>query len=44
MTQAAGQIVFDPHVGMAILCLAVALVAAVLAWALGLPDIREKRR
>jgi hypothetical protein len=35
------DIVFDPHVANAILCLTLAVVAAVMAWALGLPDKRQ---
>jgi hypothetical protein len=32
------DVVRDPHVQNAILCLTLAVVAAVIAWALGLPD------
>ena len=35
---------FDPHVATAIVCLAVALVAALLAFALGLADDEERRK
>jgi hypothetical protein len=35
------RIVFDPHVGAAIFCLVLAVMAAVLAFALGLPDQRK---
>jgi len=35
---------FDPHVAAAIVCLALALVAALLAFALGLADDEERRK
>ena len=43
MGSAAGpvDIVFDPHVQNAILCLTLAIVAAVMAWVLDLPDRRR---
>ena len=37
------EIVLDPHIANAIVCLLLAVVAAVLAWALGLPDKRRGR-
>jgi len=37
-------VTFDPHVGNAILALVMALVAAVAAWALGLPEEPRRRR
>jgi hypothetical protein len=36
--------VFEPHVSAAIVCLAVALVAALLAFVLGLADDEERRK
>jgi uncharacterized membrane protein YccC len=35
---------FDPHVGNAILAIVIALVAAVFAFALGLPNNPPRRR
>jgi len=37
-------IVFDPHVGNAIIALIIALVAAAFAFALGLPNNPTRRR
>lgn len=35
-------VVFDPHVANAILALALAFIAAIVAWALGLPNQRRR--
>jgi hypothetical protein len=37
-------VVLDPHVGAAIVCLAMAVVAALLAFALGLADDEDRRK
>ena len=41
---AAVVVVFDPHVGNAIVAIAIALIAAVFAFALGLPNNPPRRR
>ncbi|HEV2337097.1 MAG TPA: hypothetical protein VGS13_16440 [Stellaceae bacterium] len=38
------EIIFDPHVANACVALALALVAAFVAFILGLPDQRRRRR
>lgn len=37
-------VVFDPHVGNAIVAIVIALIAAVFAFALGLPNQPPRRR
>ncbi len=44
MPPAPSAVVFEPHVAAAIVAIALALVAAILAFALGLADDEERRR
>ncbi len=42
MTPETVQIIYDPHVINAIMCICLALVAALVAFVLDLPDVRKR--